>query len=122
MRSFLIRLSVALAAFVLGVTAAAAFGVSLWPRARHSYRKSIYVSPPARHRQYDCPKRMRSFEHPAPPVMPTLPEMPAPPAPPAEVETLPSEHGAERRIRIRRPDGSVEVIELKTEARPGGNF
>jgi hypothetical protein len=96
MRSFLFRSSVALVAFLVGVTTAAAFAAlfgigALRERARPSYAPQ----PP---RTYSCPSQRRSQRE--------APEPPPPPAAPSAPQ--------QTRVVIHGPDGAVRVVESQT--------
>lgn len=109
MRRFLIRLIIALAAFVVGVTAATVFG-NIYGRRAQQHRcvgsdTGAFVAPlpppaPAEHHSYPA----HHFDIPAPP------EPPAPPAAPA-----PPKFEKTMRIRVRAADGTVKDVEVKTE-------
>jgi hypothetical protein len=105
MRRFLIRLTIALVAFIIGVTAATVTGGLFGQRAQHRCGggPDAYVAPPpmpAEH--HSCP--LRHFDIPAPPE---------PPAPPAV--TLGPKFEKNMHIRIRNADGTVKEVEIKTE-------
>jgi hypothetical protein len=89
MRRLLLHLSIALVAFVIGVTIAMGFGVF-----SGTSEKQSPCAPAALH-----------FE-----PMPFMPPMP----PPAPLAPLPPEPLKNTRIVIRRSDGSVQVIESQT--------
>lgn len=106
MRRFLIRLAIALVAFIVGVTAATVAGGLFGLRAQRRCvegDRGAYVAPPAPPAEHhSCP--VRRFDIPAPPE---------PPAPPAAPE--PPKVEKRTRIRVRSADGTVKVIEIKTE-------
>src|ERR687888_1624212 len=113
MRRFLIRLAIALVAFIVGVTAATVASGLFGPRAQHRCLgdgaglgpgPGAYVAPaplPAEH--HSCPAHR--FD-----IIPAPPEPPAPPAAPE-----PPKLEKRTRIRVRSADGTVKVIEIKTE-------
>ncbi|HEV3469374.1 MAG TPA: hypothetical protein VG148_08650 [Pyrinomonadaceae bacterium] len=105
MRRLLIHLAVALAAFVLGVKLAWAFGLVFGPAVKQEEVRPVYVAPapPAR---LSCPT--------APRVVIEAPEPPAPPAAPQPPK--------QTRVVIRRPDGTVQVVETQTEPARKGKF
>ena len=106
MRRFLIRLAIALVAFIIGVTAATLFAGLFGQRAQRRCvdgDRAAYVAPPpvpAEHRS--CP--MQRIEIHAPPE---------PPAPPAAPE--PPKLEKRMRIRVRSADGTVKEVVIKTE-------
>ncbi|HYH84348.1 MAG TPA: hypothetical protein VEX60_02635 [Pyrinomonadaceae bacterium] len=103
MRRILVHIAVALVAFTIGVTTASILGGLFGARANRHYERSVHVAPPMPAEYPSCPsKRFKAV--PVPPVAPVAPIPPV--APKASKET---------RIRIRRPDGTVRVIELQTE-------
>jgi len=93
MRQLSIRLAVSLAAFVVGVTLAWAFGAAFGRAVRREEVREIYVAPPAVKKR-SCP------------TAPLAVEVPQPPPPPAVAEPR-----KRTRVVVRRPDGSVQVIE-----------
>jgi hypothetical protein len=106
MRRFLIRLAIALVAFIVGVTAATIFGGLFGLRAQRRCvggglgPGTYVVAPaplPAEHRS--CP--VRRFDIPEPPAPPAAPEPPK-----LEKRT---------RIRVRSADGTVKEVVIKTE-------
>ena len=107
MRHHLLRLAIAIIAFIVGVTTAAIFGASFAPRARQSAHVYVGAPPPAKLRSRSCPQTL-----PAPQV---LGELPAPPEPPAAPEPPPppalAKPSGSVRVVVRRPDGTVQVIE-----------
>ncbi|PYS84372.1 MAG: hypothetical protein DMF67_05235 [Acidobacteria bacterium] len=100
MRRFLIRLTIALVAFIVGVTAASIFGGLFGPRAQHrcvGVGLDTYVAtPPMPAEHHSCP--MHRFDIPAPP---------AAPEPPKFEKSM--------RVRVRAADGTVKEVEIKTE-------
>ena len=109
MRRFLIRLIIALAAFVVGVTAATVFGGLFGLRAQQHRcaggDRGAFVAPlppPAPAEHHSCPAHR--FDIPAPPE---------PPAPPAATDAPKFERAM--RIRVRAADGTVKEIEIKTD-------
>src|SRR5947209_3416345 len=106
MRRFLIRLAIALVAFIVGVTAAAVFGGIFGQRAQRRCLESdrdAYVAPPPMPAEYhSCPAHQFDIR--------ALPEPPAPPAAPE-----PPKLGKGMRIRVRAADGTVKEVEIKTE-------
>jgi hypothetical protein len=105
MRRFLIRLAIALVAFIVGVTAAAVFGGIFGQRAQRRCPNSdseAYVAPPPMPAEYhSCPAHQ--FE---------IRALPVPPAPPAAPE--PPKFERRMRIRVRAADGAVREVEIKT--------
>jgi hypothetical protein len=104
MRRYLIRLAIALVAFIVGVTAATVLGGFSGRRAqRRCFERDAFVAPPpvpAEH--HSCPAHQLEIR-----------ELPAPPAPPAAPE--PPKFGKKMRVRVRAADGTVKDIEIKTE-------
>jgi hypothetical protein len=102
MRRFLIRLTIALVAFVVGVTAASIFGSLFGPRTQHrcvGVGLDAYVAtPPMPAEHHSCP--MHRFDIPAPPAPPAAPE------PPKFEKSM--------RVRVRAADGTVKEVEIKT--------
>ena len=93
----LIRLAVALVAFVVGVGLTRAFGVVLGPGAAREEVREVYVAPKV--------VKMRSC-----PTAPRAPEAPeAPPAPPAVAAPR-----KQTRVVIRRPDATAQVVETQS--------
>jgi len=96
MRRFLIRLAIALVAFIVGVTAATVFGGLFGQRAQRrcvEHDPVAYVAPPpspAENRS--CP--LHRFD------------TPAPPEPPKFEKSM--------RIRVRAADGTFREVEIKT--------
>jgi len=109
MRRFLIHMVIALVAFTVGVTAASIFGGVFGTRTKRHSERSVYVAPPMPAEHRSCPSK-RFEVVPVPPVAPVAPVTPAPPVAPTAPKA-----SKETRIRIRRPDGTVRVIELQTE-------
>lgn len=105
MRRLLIHLAVALAAFVLGVKLAWAFGLVFGPAVKQEEVMPVY-SVPAPPVRLSCPTAPR-----------VTVEVPEPPAPPAVHK--PSK---QTRVVVRRPDGTVQVIETRTEPARKGKF
>lgn len=112
MRRFLIRLIIALAAFVVGVTAATVFGNNFGRRAQQHRcvggDTGAFVAPlppPAPAEHHSCPAHR--FDIPAPPEPPAPPAPPAAPQPPKFEKTM--------RIRVRAADGTAKDVEIKTE-------
>jgi hypothetical protein len=105
MRRHLIRLAIALVAFILGVTAATVFGGRLGPRTQHRCvggdRSAFVVPPPVPAEHHSCPAHR--FEIPAPPEPPAPPAVPEPPK------------SGKMRIRVRAADGTVKEVEIKTD-------
>ena len=104
MRRFLIRLAIALVAFIVGVTAAAVFGGLFGQRAQRGCpnREAYVAPPPAPAEHHSCPGHQ--FE---------IRALPAPPAPPAVPE--PPKPGKRIRIQVRAADGTVQVVEMKND-------
>ena len=103
MRRLLLHLSTGLVAFALGLATAMIFGVFSFTRTEGRFVRPVHVEPPAATRA--CPNAPK-FSH----ELPLLP--PLPPAPPAA--PLPPEPPLKgTRVVIRRPDGTVEVIETE---------
>ena len=100
MRRFLIRLAIALVAFIVGVTAATLFAGLFGQRAQRrcvERDRGAYVAPPAPPAEHhSCP--VRRFDIPAPPAAPEPPKV--------EKRT---------RIRVRSADGTVKEVVIKTE-------
>lgn len=111
MRRFLIRLTIALVAFIVGVTTASIFGGLFGARSQHRcVERDAYVAPPpmpAEH--HSCPS-MHHLDMHAPPAMPAAPAMAEPPAAPE-----PPKFEKNMRIRVRTADGTVKEVEIKTE-------
>ncbi|HEU4596623.1 MAG TPA: hypothetical protein VFS10_15910 [Pyrinomonadaceae bacterium] len=105
MRRLLLHLSTGLVAFVLGVATALIFGVFTFnsPRTEKRFDSSVFVeSPPA---PRSCPNAPKFFQE--------LPEPPLPPAPLMAPPPPPEPLTKGTRVVIRRPDGTVEVIETE---------
>ena len=100
MRRFLLRFVIALVTFAAGVAAATVLGGLLGWGSKGECRKAAYVAPPppppAAH---SCPNAFRLLSPPPPP----------PPAP------LPPKATKLTRVRITLPDGSVRVVETKSD-------
>lgn len=120
MRRLVLHLIVATLAFVVGVTAATLLG-SVTGRGRDGRRfKRVHVERHERHnppaRAGDCPYSRGMSDMPLPPVPPAIDLPHAPPEPPLPpVEAKPSKLSKEKRIRIRRADGTVEIIVQRAE-------
>ncbi|HVF56569.1 MAG TPA: hypothetical protein VM934_10490 [Pyrinomonadaceae bacterium] len=109
MRRLSLHIAIAIIAFVVGVTAAAIFGASFMPRARNSSR--VYMGPRSEWRGHGCRHAPRAPQVLGElPALPEPPAMPEPPPPPAALKPSKSV-----RVIVRRPDGSVRVIESQTE-------
>ena len=108
MRRFSIRLAVALVTFVVGLKLAWAFAALFGPALTRDEVKGIYVAPPVV-KMRSCPTATRTLDVPPPP---------APPAPPAAV----AEPSQQTRVIIRRPDGTVQVIETRRAPRAKDKF
>lgn len=103
MRRFLIRLAIALVAFIVGVTAATVFGGVFGLRTQQHHcaegdRSAFIAPPPMPAEQHSC--RMHFDVH-------AIPEPPAMPEPPKPMKGM--------RIRVRAADGTVKEVEIKTE-------
>src|SRR5438045_6773654 len=102
MRRHLIRLAIALVAFIIGVTAATVLGGTFGQRAQRrclERDRDAYVAPPpmpAEH--HSCPAHR--FDIPAPPEPPAAPE--------------PPKFEKRMRIRARAADGTAKEVEIKT--------
>ena len=105
MRRLLLHLSTALVAFALGLGTALIFGVFSFdsPRPEKRFDSTVYVEPPPAPRA--CPNAPKfSHELPVAPLAPLPPMAPPPPPEPLVKGT---------RVVIRRPDGTVQVIETE---------
>ena len=100
MRRLLLHLSTGLVAFALGLATAMIFGVFSFTRTEGHFVQPVHVEPPAAPRA--CPNAPK-FSHELPPLPPAPPAAPLPPEPPLKGT----------RVVIRRPDGTVEVIETE---------
>src|SRR5947209_15426308 len=102
MRRFLIRLAIALVAFIVGVTAAAVFGGIFGQRAQRrcleSDREAYVAPPPMPAEHHNCPAHQFEIR--------ALPEPPAAPETPKVEKNM--------HIRVRAADGTVKV-QIKTE-------
>jgi hypothetical protein len=107
MRRLLVHLAVALVAFVVGVKLTWAFAALFGPALKSEDVRPVYVAPPVV-KMRSCPTKSLTVEIPAPPAPPAAPAAPK--------ETR------QRRVVIRRSDGTVEVIETRKESRPKGDF
>ena len=110
MRRLLIHLAVALVAFVVGVKLAWAFGLVFGASAKPEDVRPVYAAPYA----ISAPSCKAKA---APRVFIDAPAPPAPPAPPAAPQPP-----KQTSVRIRRPDGTVHVIETQTEPAGKGKF
>jgi hypothetical protein len=107
MRRLLIHLAVALVAFVIGVKLAWAFSAVFGSAAQPEDVRPVLIAPAAAVMSAPSCKS-------APRI---VIEAPAPPAPPAvRKATKPT------RVVIRRPDGTVHVVETKTEPAAKAKF
>lgn len=104
MRRLLLHLTTGLVAFAFGVATALAFGVFSFTGTEGRHTPSVLVEPAAAPRA--CPNSPK-FSHELPPLPPL------PPAPPAVAPPPPAPHSKGTRVVIRRPDGTVEVIETE---------
>ena len=104
MRRLLLHFSTGLVAFALGVAAALIFGVFSFTSTGGRFAPSVHVEPPQVPRA--CPNAPK-FSHELPPLPPLPPAPPAAPPPPPEPLTKGT------RVVVRRPDGTVEVIETE---------
>jgi hypothetical protein len=111
MRRILIHTAVALVAFTIGLAAASIFGGIFGARTQRHCERSVYVAPPMSVEHPSC--RAKRFKA-VPAIPPIEPVAPAPPVAPTAPKV-----SKETRIRIRRPDGTVRVIELHTEESAG---
>ena len=106
MRRYLIRLAIALVAFIIGVTAATVLGGIFGPRTQHRCvggdRSAFVAPPPMPAEHHSCPAHR--FDTPAPPEPPAPPAVPAPP-----------KFEKSMRMRVRAADGTVKDVEVKTE-------
>jgi hypothetical protein len=105
MRRLLLHLSTALVAFVFGVATALIFGVFSFdgPRTEKRFERSVSVEQQPAPRA--CPNAPKFFQE--------LPEPPLPPAPPMAPPPPPAPLMKGTRVVIRRPDGTVQVIETE---------
>jgi hypothetical protein len=117
MHRFLIRPTIALVAFIIGVTVASVFGGLFGTRSQHrcvGVGLDAYVAtPPMPAEHHSCPSMRHFSDMPAPPAMPALPAMAEPPAPPAA--PAPPKFEKSMRVRVRATDGTVREVETKTE-------
>lgn len=115
MRRLTLHLFVAVLAFLAGVTAVTLLGQTFNRGERGRHHRRVHVerhfrhSPPAR--AYDCPLSRGLSELPPPPPPAELPDFTEPRLLPPEV----FDPSKETRIRVRRADGTVQVIERRVE-------
>jgi hypothetical protein len=109
MRRLVLHLLVAILAFVIGITAAMLLGRATERTTRKGkcgttnavfYRTAAEELPPPPPGQYSCPNASEF-------TITALPDVEAPPAPPRVRKSK------ETHIRIRRADGSVQVIQSR---------
>lgn len=105
MRRLLIHLAVALVAFVVGVKLAWAFGAVFGAAVKLEEVRPVYAAPPAVMSAPSCKTAPR-----------IVIEAPAPP-PPAERKS-----SKQTRVVVRRPDGTVQVIETQREPAAKSKF
>jgi hypothetical protein len=108
MRRLLIHLAVALAAFVVGVKLAWAFGAVFGSAVKPEDVRPVSVAPVV----MSAPSCKT-----APRIVIEAPAPPAPPARPAAPKST-----KQTRVVIRRPDGTVHVVETQTEPAAKGKF
>lgn len=109
MRRLLIHLAVALVAFVVGVKLAWAFGAVFGAAVKPEDVRPVSVAPPAVMSAPSCKT--------APRIVIAAPAPPAPPARPAAPKST-----KQTRVVVRRPDGTVHVVETQTEPAAKGKF
>ena len=103
MKRLLLRFVIALITFAAGVVAATVLGALLGWGAKSECRKAVYAAPAPPPAAHSCPNSFRLQLPPPPP--------PAPPAAP-----LPPKVMKQTRVSITLPDGTVRVVETKTDA------
>jgi hypothetical protein len=97
----MLRFVVALITFAAGVAAATVLGALLGWGSKGECRKAVYVAPPPA--VHSCPNSFRL-------------QLPPPPPPAPLVAPLPPKVTKQTRFSITLPDGSVRVVETKTNA------
>ena len=103
---FSIRLAVALVTFVVGLKLAWVVAALFGPALTGEAVKGLHAAPPVV-KTRSCPTSLRGLDVPPPP----------PPAPPAAAEPSTSQ---QTRVVIRRSDGTVKVVETRTETKAPG--